>query len=301
MTGSVTHVWLAAYRSALKVAPAIGATPIDVGSVRVVFADGELTYQALDAVGTPGLDVMEIRPEMRTTPRAFYTLFLSQFDPTAGVNDEPRVRALIGATVGLVAAINGGALVFERAFDNVVELATGQLTVFSDVLRTPVAYGKPRFSATHLAVVDDAAKALDRSDAPVQARVRLALHWIHQALHDDMQDEFIKLWVAVEALAMPDTTNVRPVNDLLASGYAIPSQDAAKRFGVGKLQGLRSRILHKGEQLPIHADLTNYVRCVFTDVLLETLGLPAQGRADAYMQAPAFSSPFDLDALTHLK
>ena len=119
---AVTNVWLAAYRSALKTASQAGMTSIDVGPVRVVFADAELTYQALDVVGTPGVDVMQLHPEMRTTPRAFYTLFLSRFDPAAGVNDEPRVRQLIGTTVGLVAAINGGALVFERMFDNIVEL-----------------------------------------------------------------------------------------------------------------------------------------------------------------------------------
>jgi hypothetical protein len=238
---------------------------------------------------------------MRTTPRAFYTLFLSPFDPTAGVNDEPRVRELIGTTVGLVAAINGGALVFERMFDYVIVLATRQLTIFSPGFKTPVAYGQPRVSAADLAVVDDASKALAGRNTMLQARVRLALHWFHQALHDDTQDEFIKLWVAVEALAMPDTTNVKLVNEVLASSYGITTQDASKRFGVGKLQGLRSRILHKGEQLTIHGDLTNYVRALFTDLLLEVLGLPAQHRADAYMKAPAFLSPFHLDALAHVK
>ena len=150
-------------------------------------------------------------------------------------------------------------------------------------------------------MVNDASTALDGRDAVLQARVRLALHWFHQALHDDTQDEFIKLWVAVEALAMPDTTNVKPVNEILALSHGTTTEDAAKRFGVGKLQGLRSRILHKGEQLAIHADLTNYVRALFTDILLEVLGLPAQHRADAYMQAPAFVSPFDLDSLAHVK
>lgn len=201
----------------------------------------------------------------------------------------------------MVAAINGGALVFERVFDNVVDLATGQLTIFSPALKTPAAYGQPRFSDADLAVVGDASKALDERDAVLQARVRLALHWFHQALHDDTQDEFIKLWVAVEALAMPDTTNVKPVNEILGASYAITTQDAARQFGVGKLQGLRSRILHNGEQLVIHGNLTNYVRALFTDVLLEVLGLPAQHRADAYMRAPVFSPPFDLDALAHVK
>lgn len=301
VTEAVTHAWLAAYRSALKPAPSAGIASIDVPPVRVVFADAELSYQALNVVGTPGIDVMQIRPEIRHAPRAFYTLFLSPFDPSAGVNDEPRVRQLIGTAVGLVAAINGGALVFERMFDNVVDLATGQLTVFGPAFKTPVAYGPARFSAADLAVVADASKALELRDDALQARIRLAMHWFHEALNDDTQDEFIKLWIAVEALAMPDTTNVRPVNQILGSAYGITAQDAAKRFGAGKLQGLRSRILHNGEQLVIHGDLTNYVRALFTDILFEVLALPAQHRADAYMRAPAFAPPFDLDALAHVK
>lgn len=103
-TDTVTHVWLTAYRSALKTASQAGMTSIDVPPVRIVFANAELTYQAVDVVGTPGLDVMQVRPEMRTTPRGFYTLFLSPFGRAVGVNDEPRVRELIGTTVGLVAA-----------------------------------------------------------------------------------------------------------------------------------------------------------------------------------------------------
>lgn len=87
---AVTHVWLAAYRSVMKTASPGGIISIDVPPVRVVFADAELTYQALDVDGTAGVDVMQVRSEMRTTPRAFFTLFLSPFDRGAGVNDEPR-------------------------------------------------------------------------------------------------------------------------------------------------------------------------------------------------------------------
>jgi hypothetical protein len=107
----------------------------------------------------------------------------------------------------------------------------------------------------------------------------LALHWFHLAMRDRGVDAFLKRWIALETLAMPDGTNIRPVNEALASAYGISYEEARDTYAVGRLAGLRARIVHHGEPLPIHSKLELYFDAVFYDVLMQLLGEPCDGRA----------------------
>jgi hypothetical protein len=149
-----------------------------------------------------------------------------------------------------------------------------------------------------LAVTAEAAAALGSLDEPTRRRVELALHWQQRSVREEEpRSEFIAIWTGIEALAMPETTNVKAANELLAGAYGITAREANERFGLGRLQGFRSDILH-GEALPaVHADLLGYLRAIFTDLLLALLGLPPQGRAQAFIEAPLFCQGFDLARL----
>lgn len=93
-------------------------------------------------------------------------------------------------------------------------------------------------------------------------------------------DAYLKNWFALETLGMPDTSDVRPLNDSLARAYAIPLKEAESRFAVGRLFGLRSRIVHDGQIVPIHARLLDYIAAIFVDVLFERLNVAAERRAE---------------------
>jgi hypothetical protein len=54
--------------------------------------------------------------------------------------------------------------------------------------------------------------------------------------------EYLELWFAVEVIAMPDTTNVRPVRERLAAGFGKPEDEWAPF--VGRHFGRRSDIVH---------------------------------------------------------
>jgi hypothetical protein len=66
---------------------------------------------------------------------------------------------------------------------------------------------------------------------------------------------------------------------------------------VGRIYGFRSRIVHAGEQTPIHPELSMYRRALFTDVLLQMLGLPSRQAAGTFMDNPWTSQEFDLAKL----
>lgn len=289
---------MSAYRAALTaLTPPLVSLP--ALPLHVVLVSGTLSYQAIEVSGDLLGGKLEISPQMKTTPVGVYTLIMAPYATSHGSGDEPSVRSQVGTAAGLLGAINGPSLTFEHVYDNIVHLDSEQTEGFSQAFRAPTAFGTPQLEADDLRIFGNAATALHGLDEEAGARTQLALHWFSQATHDDGLDQFIKLWIALEALAIPNA-NVRPLNELLASAYGLDYQTNTRKFGVGKLQGFRSRILHNGLILPVHSDLTNYTRAIFTDALLASLSLPSQHRADRYAASPQFSSPFDLDKLLHI-
>jgi hypothetical protein len=82
---------------------------------------------------------------------------------------------------------------------------------------------------------------VDSSEADKKRR-RLACDWYWSAIHaEDPVTEYLRLWFVVEALAMPNTTNVRPVKDLLAAGLGGNRDDWEL---VGRHLGRRSTLVH---------------------------------------------------------
>lgn len=112
-----------------------------------------------------------------------------------------------------------------------------------------------RFSAEsqaefrHMAAADLAAllrPLVDRQQAlpeDERRRLRLASSWYWRADADpEPTTRFLSWWLAIEALEMPRTTDIRPVRARLADllGTAIERWDDP----VGRLFGLRSRLVH---------------------------------------------------------
>lgn len=96
-------------------------------------------------------------------------------------------------------------------------------------------------------------------------RLRLACDWYWSAIHaDDPVSEYLELWFVVEALAMPDTTNVAPVKDLLAGALGGQRSDWEL---VGRHVGRRSRLVHGQDERGVDDDALNELR-LLVEVLL---------------------------------
>ena len=103
-------------------------------------------------------------------------------------------------------------------------------------------------------------------------RIALSLRWYEEATRDDGVDVLLKLWFALETLAMPDTTDIRPIRDGLASIYGTSPADAGQRYGISRIFGLRSRIVHEGLRIEVPPLLLAYIRAVYVDLLVAKLG-----------------------------
>lgn len=82
----------------------------------------------------------------------------------------------------------------------------------------------------------------ERSEGKLQ-RVRLACDWYWRSTQtSDLVTEYLDLWFVVEVIAMPDTTDVRPVRERLAEAFG-GSEGEWKTF-VGRHFGRRSKLVH---------------------------------------------------------
>jgi hypothetical protein len=74
-------------------------------------------------------------------------------------------------------------------------------------------------------------------------KLSLACDWYWRSTQTaDLVTEYLELWFVVEAAAMPDTTNIRPVRERLAAGFGGDESDWQEV--VGRHYGRRSRLVH---------------------------------------------------------
>jgi hypothetical protein len=125
-------------------------------------------------------------------------------------------------------------------------------------------------------------------DARARDRVLLSLGWFAQAFESSGVDGFLKYWIAFEALGMSDASNIRPLNEALERAYGIPASEVETCYGVGRIFGFRSLIVHRGETPSIHGSLLDYLEALYRDVLFERLGLKCTAAAAAIRKQPGF-------------
>ncbi len=111
-------------------------------------------------------------------------------------------------------------------------------------------------------------------------RIRLACDWYWTApASGDPITEYLHLWFVVEALCMPDTTNIRPVNERLASILGGPV--AAWSPVVGRHFGRRSKLVHGDEQRVVAKEHVDELRMIVEVLLAAELGIDAPPHAPA--------------------
>jgi hypothetical protein len=90
-----------------------------------------------------------------------------------------------------------------------------------------------------------------------------------------------------KTFAMPDTTDIRPINIILTAIYNEALEKVREEFLVGRLFGLRSSIVHDGAKPAIHGDVLQYVNHLYTDILFHIVGQPTEQRAKKYLSLRA--------------
>ncbi len=247
------------------------------GSAKYIDNSGfEITYKQ------NGSPTIKPNPAPSTTEEGGHLLLVHPLIVDGKKESEAYVKKRVSAYAGLFAAHFGLNCAFKLEFENIIECGQGNPSVHSPVFINPLVFGKPNFSPEHFSLFKALTESLPRLDEALLNRLELSLHWFESSTRNIVgMDSFLQMWIAIEVLAMPDTSNIRPLNDLLAGYYGITSQEAAERFKVGRILGLRSRIVHDGEKIPIHQDFSRYLENLYSDLVYATLSVPCQRRAES--------------------
>ena len=288
-----SSVWLRAFRMARVVGQdqlASGPRIVDIGSVRGVVFFGTLRYcepssWTVDLPGTPEPTLVDFKADgaqMREKVGVWLVLLTPiAVDGTPG--DEVEVRQRIESVAGLFAAFEGFNIVYESSPENIYDLGTTSLTAHSPFAINPYTHAVPNLSESHLSRIAKAARKIEVLPPDIRNRVNLALHWLHLAMRDAHTDAFLKRWIALEVLVMPNRTDIKPINRTLAAAYGVSYEVACDTFRVGLLADMRARIVHRGQPLPIHADLEDYMDALFFDVFAQTIGEPSDRCAESVL------------------
>jgi hypothetical protein len=274
-----TEVLVCGYQVVQATGLAVGSD-IRLGDARVLVLRSSLEYFT-----APRWEVRELDDEnfeFRIGPveriRSPVGVYLLVMTPNDGHGSE---RVQVAAP--LAAAILGGAVIYRALFTNVFSTTGAGTQIKGPEFGPPKNLPTPsldpgsvrRYKEVYLAVASSADNA----------RIHLSLRWFEEAHHRFNEDALLRYWVAIETLAMPNTTNIRPANTLLSRAYGVSYDSICTDIELGRLQKLRSDIAHGGLRGALDPRLLNFAAAVYTDILEALLGLPCNRRATAQKAA----------------
>jgi len=269
----------------------------DLKDVRVLFWKGELSHREevrvttfwIDADGL--LNVADPNPtRVVKTPESLYTIFLSPFTSTEGTNaGELKAEERIEVARALLGAFQGRNIAYVKVFENTYSFEKGDLTSWSQPIPLPISFPRPVIGNEGLTPTLEAERGKWSLPAGERNRVELSLRWFGQAMYSYGVDAFLKYWFAIETLGMQGSSNIRPLNEILAAVYQLDSTTAAKeRFHTGLLSSLRSKIVHNGQLPAIDGRLLRFCEYLYHDVLRHKLGLHAERRLERLLNDASF-------------
>lgn len=273
---------------------AVNPTAIDLTDWRLVLHVGPVRYLSAgeigltisdkrpdDSPGTTDPKVTLYAPEGRwhVLPRGVYAFVVTPKHPGA----DPVSEEILDVAVGSLVALEDRRLLYHFRFDLEVKPGTpDELTARP----TPFLVTRPvpaDVTPCRLALLQELDRRLNDFDSDTRNRVRLSLRWVEMAHAShrlvEHADLYVMYWIALEALAMPGDSDIRPLEDTLERIYSITREDVRNEFNVGRLFGLRGRIVHDGHRPIIRRALLDYVEALYCDVLFDLLGLPSEHRA----------------------
>jgi hypothetical protein len=266
-------------------------TFIEFEHARAAMYFGRLEYAVVPPVGVrvcaraaedppeapdPAIQLFALPTEFITTDPGLFTLVASPF-VRADSSSEEAAASAIGTAAGLLAAFDGRNVLLQELFEADYREEGGS-RVASPPYHPPAFPAEPDVSDDRVALIGRAATALAKRDEATQNRVSLSLDWFLEGLWTAGTDGLLRSWLAVEVLAMPNTSEIAPLKQALARLYHGRPEELLARKLVNRFSSLRDRVVHDGLRPPISNAALGCLRGVYVDVLLDMLGLPPQER-----------------------
>ncbi len=289
----IRTVWIRGYRM-MRVPPTSfsqGSLLIDIGMVRVLALPGSVSHGYVDRLRVFCPDDNQLHCEIESTGDRVAPgpclLLLTPFACADRPGDESQAVQRLDQVVGLLVAFQGLNVAHEYLFDNIHTLDGSQTEVWADAIQSPLWLPPPDIRIARLNCIHAASLVIDQLPESDRNRVVISLQWLHRASRLSRVEAFLSYWIAIESLVMKDHGDLVSVKRALERIYGLSAQEAGQRFCIHGIYGVRGRIVHKGELLSITGELLEYVEALYTDLLLDRLGLPSEHRADLIIRSSA--------------
>lgn len=297
---SGNSVWLSGYRMYRISNDDIPTGPkyFDLAGVRVFLVYGSINYlnskSATPFLKEDGRAIFDTSNFEVQSPVGAYLVLILPFERNGKPGNERETRSRISDIVGLLAALNGRNMVYERLFEyehllGKNEQGKNERRVIGEVIINPFRMPVPEIRDYRLQFITSVDKIIGEKPPAQTNRIRLSLRWYESAIYDLGVNAFLKYWIAIETLAMPDTTNIRPISEVLSSIYDLTKEETDQRFQIGRLFSLRGRIVHQGEQIPIRGDLLDYIENIYADLLFDSISQASERRTDTFLKNLGFN------------
>lgn len=233
----------------------------------------------------------QMRWELRTPstdemPVGTFLFVLARLAREADSDAQQTARGLIADAVTTLHLISGRNAALSREINEIVFRQNG-IQHPSGAAESPVYHGPADLSLDRLTELSELWQAIERMPMIDSRRCKLSLRWASRGGEANGVDSLLAWWIAIETLAMPDTTNVRAINRRLASAHTITLEEAVVRFKVGRLQNLRAMIVHDGRLEQTTHNLERYIEALYIDLLRDVCGMPMRSLA-SLMSEPDF-------------
>jgi hypothetical protein len=190
--------------------------------------------------------------------------------------------------LSILVAVNGRNIAYEKIFENQINFTKKTRSSSSPVLIVPYIFKPIELTSKRVKIIEEAHKKILKLDEKPKNMVNLSLSWFGQATYSSGVDAFLKYWIAIEVIAMPDTTNINPLIKILADVYEIRNEVARKKFGVGRIFDFRSKIVHHGFLLPINPTLLKYLEAIYIDALFKIIDIKSDKRIQEFFNNYGF-------------
>lgn len=223
---------------------------------------------------------------VKAVPTGVYLVLSAPVKIDGVERQESEIKEEINRCLSIILSIIGQSAAFAHVFDHVYRLDGSGVSVTSQPHSNYCTIGKPNLEKGYLDGILWIEKALFSTPPKEKNRIDLSLRWFHRATYDSGIDAFIKYWIALETISMPNTTKIKPLMAILAKAYSKEVGEVEHSFGIGKIFNLRSRIVHHGELYKIDLQFLLYMSCLYSDVLFSVLHLPMLRKAESCLLDP---------------
>jgi hypothetical protein len=201
---------------------------------------------------------------------------------------EAQAKKTIEVAVTMSVILFGTHLTYEHLFDNVHRIESdgkSSTSVSPAIIKHVIPPGEVPINDQdihNLMVISHKRDSLDDSK---KARLELAARWHYKGLQEiHPADEFLCYWIAIEIMAMPDTTNIRPIAKKLATLYGMAETELSSKLSLGRLFDLRGRIVHGGYRGGIHFYIIDCVRSIFHDLFQAEVGFVSRRACESFIK-----------------